>query len=65
MKRKQAFTLFTEAGLSSSRSSTGPRERWSVRIAGEYRAVCRRDGAIASPVSLFRTGIRQSFGKEF
>jgi hypothetical protein len=40
----------------------GPGNFWSVRIGGEYRAVCRRDG---EDVIWLWIGTRQSFGKEF
>ena len=40
----------------------GPGERWSVRLGGEYRAVCQRDGA---EVTWFWIGTCHSFGKDF
>ena len=62
---RQAYALFTANPDHTSlnfKKLNGPGERWSVRLGGEYRAVCQRDGA---EVTWFWIGTRQSFGKDF
>ena len=62
---RQAYTLFTANPDHTSlqfKKLQGSGELWSVRLGGEYRAVCRRDGAT---VTWFWIGTRQSFGKDF
>ena len=61
---RQAYLLFNDNPDHPSlrfKKLQGTGDFWSVRLAGEYRAICRRDGATVTWVWI---GTRQSFGKE-
>ena len=61
---RHAYSRFMEDPDHSSlhfKKLKGPRNFWSIRFGGGYRAVCERDG---DSVVWVWVGTRQSFGKE-
>ena len=62
---RQAYLLFMSNPDHTSlrfKKLNGPRNFWSVRFGGGYRAVCERDG---DSVIWLWIGTRQDFGKAF
>jgi hypothetical protein len=62
---RQAYRLFLSNPDHPSlrfKKLSGPRNFWSVRFGGGYRAVCERDG---ENVVWLWVGTRQEFGKKF
>ncbi len=62
---RQAYRLFISNPDHPSlrfKKLNGPRNFWSVRFGGGYRAVCERDG---ESVVWIWVGTRQDFGKMF
>ena len=62
---RHAYHLFVENPDHPSlrfKKLAGPRNFWSVRFGGGYRAVCERDGEY---VVWLWVGTRQDFGKMF